>query len=273
MSPIVSIDAKWKKIKRRWKKLPESERSAIVVSIAALVIVVVLAVLLRLVGIRESAALIAIIALPLIIYGVASGKVQEFNAPGGWGATFREAANDEVEPVPITQAIQDVEIVRKGGLRALKQAGQRLDSNKPVALTLELGRRGYYSQHAIKAYVETLSLVDPNMTVLLVEGDGKFVAMAEATSVIRALDNDIIASNFLHAIETGDRMLLMDEVGFVDVSVGQNATNVEALSKMQSENLHSIVVVDGNSRPKGIVRRDDIVARLLVKLAAPKTAV
>ncbi len=260
MSPIEQLEA-------QWKKLPPSEKGAISISTVILVAAVILALFLRSVGIAESAAIIAILIIPLIVYGIASGRVQEFTGPGGWGATFREAANANVTPSPITESIQNVAIVEKGGLKALKEAGQLLEKNKPVALTLVLGRPGYYVKNVIMAYINTLSVVDPGMTVVLVDSEEKFVAMAEATSVLRTLDREPMASALIRAIGEDDRNFLRAE-GFVEQRINEGASNIDALDLMEAQNLHTIVVVDRDLRPIGIVRRDDIVARLLLTLAS-----
>ncbi|MGH7573331.1 MAG: hypothetical protein ACREMK_16030 [Gemmatimonadota bacterium] len=40
--------------------------------------------------ISDSATVIALLLLPLLVFGVVSGKIQEFTGPGGWGARFAE---------------------------------------------------------------------------------------------------------------------------------------------------------------------------------------
>lgn len=62
-------------------------------------------------GVTESATLIALILVPLIVYGVASGRLTEFKGPGGWGATFREVASKAVELTEV--AIQETAIIQK----------------------------------------------------------------------------------------------------------------------------------------------------------------
>jgi predicted transcriptional regulator len=42
-----------------------------------------------------------------------------------------------------------------------------------------------------------------------------------------------------------------------------------ALEKMRQQNARFIVVVDDQGTPTGVVKRDDIVSRLLDKLATP----
>ncbi len=57
---------------------------------AALAISVLTVVTLDALEISDSATVIALLLLPLLVFGVVSGKIQEFTGPGGWGARFAE---------------------------------------------------------------------------------------------------------------------------------------------------------------------------------------
>src|SRR3954466_2184215 len=87
--------------------------------------------------IGDSATFIALLLTPMIVYGVASGKIQEFSAPGGWGAKFREAAQAAVTPTaistPLNEVVQQFEEIKKGGLGELQGLGAKLSRDKPVA--------------------------------------------------------------------------------------------------------------------------------------------
>ena len=69
---------------------------AIYLTIGVFVGGVALAALIKMLKIGDSTTFIALLLTPLIVYGVASGKVQEFTAPGGWGAKFQEVAHEAV---------------------------------------------------------------------------------------------------------------------------------------------------------------------------------
>src|SRR6266699_518406 len=72
----------------------------------------------------DSATFVALLLTPMVVYGVASGKIQEFSAPGGWGAKFRDAAQAAVTPTalttPLNQIAQQFDIIQKGGLAELQ---------------------------------------------------------------------------------------------------------------------------------------------------------
>jgi hypothetical protein len=57
--------------------------------------------------------------------------------------------------------------------------------------------------------------------------------------------------------------------GFHTNSIKASDSNAVALEKMRQQNARSIVVVDSEGVPTGVVKRDDLVSRLLEKLATP----
>lgn len=67
----------------------DSIRAGIAAAVA-LVISVLTVVTLDALEISDSATVISLLLLPLLVFGVVSGKIQEVTGPGGWGAKFAE---------------------------------------------------------------------------------------------------------------------------------------------------------------------------------------
>jgi hypothetical protein len=90
---------------------------------AALVISVLTVVTLDALEISDSATVIALLLLPLLVFGVVSGKIQELTGPGGWGAKFAELKRQ--------QDIQasDIESIRV----ALRAPGVEIRTRAPTA--------------------------------------------------------------------------------------------------------------------------------------------
>jgi CBS domain protein len=217
----------------------------------------------------DSATFIALLITPLLVYGVASGKIQEFSAPGGWGAKFREAAQATVAPTGLTSltaAVQQFEVIQKGGLAELGGLGQRLQRDKPIALSFQLGQQNYDVETAIK-YVEFLLLADNEMTVLILDSGGHFVAMTEGTTMLTLLRNQGL--QIRDALGNANKQYFVTLPGFHTNSIKATDSNAVALEKMRQQNARSIVVIDNDGKPTGVVKRDDIVSRLLEKLATP----
>jgi CBS-domain-containing membrane protein len=189
-------------------------------------------------------------------------------APGGWGAKFREVAGERIEPTPLGEEIEDINIIEKSSMEALEQRRETLTPGRALAMTLQLGRRGYYNDRVIGDYTRTLLTFDPNLTVLFVDADGRFVASSNGASVMAAMQGGEQGQRLVDAIERADLLEIKRLVGHTTSAAKPGLTNAEALDIMRKDGVESLIAVDDSGRPVGIVRRDDIVARLLVKLAS-----
>jgi len=246
------------------------ETWAIFIALGALVIGMALAFVINRLKLGDSATFIALLFTPLLLYGVASGKIQEFSAgSSGVSAKFREIAESKVTPVSEQIHPVEPEIIEKGSTAALLSTAQRLPRNKPAALSLQLGRSNYYSVAATTQYIEALTRVDSDLTVLIVDHDGKFVASAEAATALGYLKDPIQGQRLIDAIGSADTNYLKTLPGLVFESLSEKTTNSDALQRMRELNTKTMVVVDESGKPRGIVKRTDIVAHLLESLAMP----
>lgn len=243
---------------------------AIWLAAGAFVAALVVAVIVNKAKLGDSATFIALLFTPMLVYGVASGKIAELTGPGGWGAKFREAAQAVVTPTAFTTPLNDVlqkfDIIEKGGLSELQGLGAKLQKDKPIALSFQLGQQGYDAGVAIK-YIQFLLLTDRNMSVLILDANHHFVAMTEGETMLTLLQNQ--GQRITSALASGDKAFFTTLPGFHTNSIQATDTNATALAKMREQSARAIVVVDAQGTPTGVVKFDDIVARLLEKLATP----
>ena len=240
---------------------------ALLIAATVLIVGLLLAYGIKRFSLGDSVTLIALMIIPLLSYGVVSGDISEFTAPGGWGAKFREEANRTIDPVPITTSVVEGEFVAKGDYVQLENVDKKLIPGKPVTMTLQLGRSGYYQPPVIAKYIEVLSQHDPEMSVVVIDPAGKFVAAAKGDVVLRLLKDPEQTSRFMSALDGSAPDAILGIGGFSDKSIPDTASNVEALQKMQAENTARLVAVTPAGIPEGVVLRDMIVTRLLVELA------
>ena len=218
--------------------------------------------------VTDSVGFIALIVLPLAAYGVASGYVAKISVPGGWAAEFREIATAEIKPAKLVEEVEDLSIIEKGGISAIQQYRENLEVGKPIAISLRMGRQGYYSERAIAEYIRSFLTFDPDLTVIFVEeGSRRFVASSNGNSVLAALEIQDYDQRFLRAIEGEDLLELRRLVVLTASSVSEETTNAEALQMMVNDGVDAIIKTDGAGLPVGLVRRDEIISRLMVKLA------
>lgn len=219
--------------------------------------------------ITDSIGLIALIVLPLAAYGVASGYVAKISLPGGWGAEFRQIATAKIKPSPLADEVQDLNVIEKAGLSGIQQYRETLEIGKPIAISLRLGQGGYYNAAAIAEYIRAFQTFDPNLTVIFLEnGSGRFVASANGNSVLAAVEVKDDENRFVRALEASDLIGLKRLVVMTTASVHEDTTNAEALKLMVDDGVDAVIKVDAAGLAKGVVRRDDIIARLMIKLAS-----
>src|SRR4051812_46075546 len=68
--------------------------------------IILVAVLQRGVGITDSATTVALLLVPLLVYGMVSGRLMELTGPFGWGAKFAKVENE------LEKTKEDVEAIR-----------------------------------------------------------------------------------------------------------------------------------------------------------------
>lgn len=220
--------------------------------------------------ITDGVGFITVILLPFIAYGVASGYVAKITVPGGWAAEFRQIAAAKIAPSPLPVEVEDLGIIEKAGIEAIRGYRENLQPGKPLAISLSLGRGGYYSPEAIAAYIRAFLTFDPNLTVLFVDAEtGSFVASSNANSVLAAVEVTGGEQPFIAALERGDLDLLRRLIVLTTATVSSSTTNTEALQAMVADGVDSIVKTNEAGVAVGLVRRDDILSRLMITLATP----
>lgn len=218
--------------------------------------------------ITDSVGFIAIIVLPLAAYGVASGYVSKLTVPGGWAAEFREVASAQISPTRLVNEVEDLDIIEKTGLSAIDAAREQLEPGRPVAISLRLGRQGYYSEQAIAIYIRAFLSFDPDLTVIFIENDnGRFVASTNGNAVLAALELAQFDQRFVHAVEDADILALRRIVALTTNSVDDETTNAEALRQMVADGVDAMIKTDVTGQAVGLVRRDQIISHLMVELA------
>ncbi len=105
--------------------------------------------------------------------------------------------------------------------------------------------------------------------MIFLENDtGRFVASSNGNSVLAALELQDNDQRFVRALEAADLLALRRLIVLTTNSVEADTTNAEALQMMVADGVDAIVKTDPAGNAVGLVRRDEIISRLMVKLAA-----
>jgi len=216
-------------------------------------------------GIADSATLIALILIPLIVYGVVSGRLTEFKGPGGWSATFKKVGSQAVELTGV--AIEDTVTVEKLGLKETLLQFEKTQAGKPVVMTLMLGSQNYKAD-ALRGIVKEASQYPEFKFVVFVDQQGRVVSYAPVRKFRAEMEREQSRSERLvAAINSGnaDEVRLFPEMQIETVS--RTTSNADALEMMQRLGLDAILAKDENGKPIGVVERQHIVNQIVVSLA------
>jgi hypothetical protein len=147
-----------------------------VLAIAVLLIGIIFAIANKRLQLADQATFMALFIIPLVVLGVASGKVQEFSAPGGLGAKFSYTAGAEIKDVPLEPA--EATLIFKGDeIPDLKTA--RLAR----AIVLTLGPRTKphkpYTPEQVSSHIDRLGQFQWSLAIAIVDKTNHFVATAE----------------------------------------------------------------------------------------------
>lgn len=216
--------------------------------------------------ITESATLIAVLILGVIIYGVASGRLTEFAGPGGWKAVFSEAAKGPVLPLGDQSAqqliVSPIESIPKGEVQNfVRRMAQRRDA-KPIILTMKVQGGGLY----ISADVDFV------LFNLLQFPDFQFVVFLDSANHFQAymlpwiLKSQLLQPEggvLIGAVNNGDLPTVQSHPGMRQETISPKITNAEALEKMDQLGLDAIPIVDEQRQVIGIAERQRILSKML----------
>lgn len=221
-------------------------------------------------GLKDPATtLMALLLIPLVAYGIASGKITEFSGPGGINAKFQAAAkqNIEVAATSLTDSKNQLQKVEKKSSHELKEIISKLEKGRPVALTLRFGKANYYERSVVEQYVRDLLEFDSEMVIVIVrDSNDEFIAMIDANSFLALSRSD--EQQLINAVGDGNINYLKESPLFLFEGILDHRTNADALRKMAALNTKTLVVLNDQKQPHAIVKRDDIVAQILERLVA-----
>ncbi len=247
------------------------EHAALTMSVLFLVLgLAVVWVTKSLAGVDADAVLVSLLLIPVLVYMVVSGRLTEFKGPGGLEARFRDAAQSAPTIASEKIAAEDVRLqaIAKGGRRSLLDAASHWTNDTvPALMTMTLGR-ATYSPQTLLEHLDMLSRFRNFKFVVFLDPDSRFVAYMPhwALRDLLAKPDPDVGLDFTNAVKQGRVADLLRYPSVIKTTISTNSTNAEALRRMMDSNLEALVVVDEDSRVKGVVDREQVLSRLMLSL-------
>jgi hypothetical protein len=215
-------------------------------------------------GLEGEAILVALLVTPLVVYAVASGRLEELRG-GGIEARFARVATATVLPESTQLPVEAMYGVEKANPRQLPAVLDRLaDETAPIGLTIVLGK-DRYTRDALRKYLAALGQLPKFKFVVFVDLEGHFEAYMPHWLLGRLLEGPRSGA-FVTALNEGLIGTIRRYPGVVRHAITTKHTNEHALREMERQGLEAIVVVDEERRVVGVVEREKVLSTMLLAL-------
>lgn len=228
-----------------------------------------------------------LLVMPILIYALISGRLTELRGPGGVEVKFTGVATRPVAETASHDLVsfnqQQLAVGINEGDKAhladtlatrLEQRVRGFTEVQPIVLTITIGlgsekpnnTEGSGHRAVLRKYVEQLARTRNFALVAFLDTKKDFVAYMPSRTIQNRLLDPGKREELFQVIEDDNREKLLAYPGVVRDKISPNTTNGEALRKMVTSNLDVIVVVDENNRLKGVVEREQVLARMVLAL-------
>jgi CBS domain containing-hemolysin-like protein len=203
---------------------------------------------------------LALSLAPVVIWLLTTQQLSEFS---GFGLAFKLK---EVTSTPVSLQIDGNAITPEKISRDEKEGVGKIESfkrNRVAAITLVVGKRGYYANRAIEKYLKELTPLSFFKYVLFEDKSGEFIGIISGIKLLEELQSG--SMNLVKLIESGD---VSSIDGISTVSVISGSSKQQSLQLMDSHGLSEIPVVNEFNVFIGVVERDKITSSIVAQLVS-----
>lgn len=222
-------------------------------------------------SIQDPLLTIIVFLTPIVVYLVLDGKLASISGPG-FEARFAAAAKQRVggaykrvgsliEPVN-----QDIE---KAPVDHLEEQIANIDPSRPLVLTLRMGQD--YSAGALMEYVRSLVRLRGFVAIIVLDETGRLVGWIRPSELlVRGGGSDqsqsSVVAKLIAAVAEHEVDAFVSMSGWNSETVSTKDHAVDALQAMIESGEDVFVVVDENSRFKGVIRLEELIAQIMVDM-------
>jgi hypothetical protein len=223
----------------------------------------------EIVGVEAGAAFAALLALPVLAYAIASGRIRELTA-GSLSVKFVEVAN-----APATIAAEDVEVpIQKAPL--LKAGGKveqtetwlgQFDPGQPSVLRVDVGLGANVCKgDEMLAITGLVRRQLPKFRFVVFLAEDRVLGFMPAQRFEQLLRHPRKGHEFVAAVNAGRAGEILRADGMLRPNCVDDVTTRQVLAELEELDLDSLVVVDRMGRFRGVVERDQVVCQMMLAL-------
>ena len=203
---------------------------------------------------------LALSLAPVVIWLITTQQLSEFS---GFGLAFKL---NKVTATPVSLKLDGDAIQPEAISSDAKEGIGKIDlfkRDRVSAITLEVGKSGYYLNSAIERYLRELTPLSFFKYVLFLDASGKFRGVVNGTELYEAMRSRNI--DLVNLIET-DQIATINGINMVSIVSGKSKQ--EALQLMDTHSLSVLPVINDSGSFIGVVERDKITSSIVAKLVS-----
>ena len=223
---------------------------------------------------QQDVVLVSILLVPILVYMIFSGRLQEIRGPGGLSATFIDMAQmpllDKDEMNAELVEVGQVGIVEKGGMLELQQMLQKVGNSMYIVLTVMLGKMDHYDETALLNYLKALSQYRNFTFLVILDQDMEVLAYLAGWRAVQILEMEMQMGgpSFVRTINEGRKQELQ-RYGLVRTTARTTDTNINVLKMMTDLKMDALIVTDEDRKLKGVVEREQVLSKLMLAMCMP----
>lgn len=205
---------------------------------------------------------LALSLAPVVIWLITTQQLSEFS---GFGLAFKL---NKVTATPVSLQL-DGNIIKPQAVSSdAKEGVGKIDlfkRDRVAAITLEVGRRGYYLNSAIQKYLRELTPLSFFKYVLFMDSTGNYRGMISGSKLLEEMRTRNI--NLVKLIESND---ISGIDGLITNAIVSGSSKQEALQLMDKSGLPELPVVNDAGKFIGVVERNKITSSIVAQLVSSR---
>lgn len=234
-------------------------------------------------GLKQESVIIAIFLLPILLYLVFTGQIENLKGPGGWEAKFRKEAAQPVEKNLAGQkvAVEKANQIGKESMQRLFEQLEQSDPSLPFLLNIQMpapqaddeGRDPRKETHSpfdfevMVDYLHNLERRGEVAFVVFLAPEGRPLGYVEPEVLLEHLESDQNRTVFMNRLNQGDRTAPFLLPSLHTEFLPAQATQSQALRSMLDLHMKNMLVQDSQGKVLGLAGREQLTGAMLLSLA------
>jgi hypothetical protein len=216
--------------------------------------------------VEGDAVFVSLLVIPIVLYLLLSGRLQELKGPGGWEIKLAAVASQPVDSTSQEAPFERVELIAKGGP---SPGPEDFDENTPIVMSLVQGGMHYTRPAVLQRLTQLAQFRSLRFLVVLDENES-VLAYLPRRSAERLLNDPDLGEQFIALVngKNPNAFVRARLPGLVTTTLRAGSSNTDALKIMEEQNLEALVVVDAQGRSFGVVERAQVVSKMLLAVTA-----